>query len=44
MASFFREWEFPSEEYKIKIFKVLTDFLHNGAKGDNFEGFKILYR
>ena len=44
MALFFGEWEFPSQENKIETFKDFADYFNNGAKGENFEGFKILLR
>ena len=44
MALFFGEWEFPSQENTIETCKVFAEYIDNGAKGDDFEGFKILYR
>ena len=43
MGFIFGECEFPSQEHTIETCKVFADYLDNGAKGDNFEGFKILF-
>ena len=44
MTLFFGEWEFPSQESTIENSKVFADYINNGAKCDDFEGFKILCR
>ena len=44
MTLFFGEWEFPSQENTIETCKIFAEYIDNGAKGDDFEGFKILYR
>ena len=44
MALFFGEWELPSQENTIETCKGFAEYIDNGAKGDYFECFKILYR
>ena len=44
MALFFWRMGIPSQENTIEICKFLSEYIDIDPKGDDFEGFKILYR